>query len=684
MAVALAPGCGGGRGRQAVGVTAEGLVVGGRIFPLYSGGFDYWQFEPGAWPVLIDRLSRLGLNTLTLNVPWERHETAPGKFDFGEIKPGNDLGAVLDLAAGKRLRAIVNPGPCVGAPFFGCGIPTRVLYDVRVASRSFADTAVTCHSAAGQYPLPAALSNRLYEEFGLFLDALARVIARRSAAEGGPVVALEVQSPFAFFGLSPYPYGVDYHPDALALYRRRLADRYVSIENLNRSYGTSYQDFTLVEPPRAFLAERLDNLAAYLDWTEFRQWSERFAAEKVASMLVARKISSVPVIYRLGGGDSAAVRVAEKDRAVRVQVREPVGILDTYSDIRRYCRAAAGNGRLAYSPAFGGGVPVEIPAGRVPAGEDVEFLALAAVMYGLKGWNLPLAVERDFSTASPVRRDGRIREEYYEAWSRIYRLLRESRSNEFRRVTEVVLIDNGILADLITASSQVKAASGFLFDGSMFDESVDFGFKTGPQACRNWIEQAEGIMEEVGFDWNYELSGPGVEVPTGCRVALVPSLDFYRPEDLPGLQAFLDGSGTLIFGPGAPSLDSRMRPDRGVTDFFSRAEDYESFASGDQAGAGKLIRLESPLSLGDLLKSLEVVIPFTRANPAFDLTVHRAANGRRLLFAANKTSALQRTDIFFQGQLGFRDLASGDSFTREGKFRIELDRRRIGVWEVTG
>ncbi|HLA41040.1 MAG TPA: beta-galactosidase, partial [Candidatus Glassbacteria bacterium] len=488
---------------------------------------------------------------------------------------------------------------------------------------------------------------------------------------------------FAFYGLLKYPYGLDYHPDALVHYRRRLNEQYLTIENLNRVYGTSYQDFSLVEPPRAFLAERLDNLVAYLDWTEFRQWGERFAAETIGSILTSRKISGIPLFYRITGYGLSVSRIPEKENNVRIEVRESAGSRSTYFEIRRYCRAVAGSGGPSYCPAFGGGVPANLSAGKVPAAEDEELMALAAMMFGLKGWNLPLAVEGDWSTAAPVRRDARIREEYYDPWSRIYRLLREVRFGEFRRVTEIVMIASRTVENLLTASRQAKTAPGLLFDGSLFDEIVDFGFQSGLQACLNWAEQAKGIMEEVGFDWDYGYTGPGVDMPANCRVLLLPSLDFFYPEDLDSLQAFTARGGALIFGPGVPRLDSRMRSNRGVSDFFSTAVEYNKIAESERTFAGKLIRLESPLNLGDLLKSLEVSLPFTRANPVFDLTLHASADGRRLLFAANKEATPQRTDIFFQGRLRFRDLLSGGNFSGEGKFRIELPPKMIGVWEVS-
>ena len=97
-----------------------------------------------------------------------------------------------------------------------------------------------------------------------------------------------------------------------------------------------------------------------------------------------------------------------------------------------------------------------------------------------------------------------------------------------------------------------------------------------------------------------------------------------------------------------------------------------------------MIRLESPLGVGDLLKELEIPLPFTRTNARVDLCVHTHPSGRKLLFAANATDRPQRTDIFFQGSFTFRDLLDQSTFHGDGKIRIEIPEHRVMVWEVNG
>jgi len=93
--------------------------------------------------------------------------------------------------------------------------------------------------------------------------------------------------------------------------------------------------------------------------------------------------------------------------------------------------------------------------------------------------------------------------------------------------------------------------------------------------------------------------------------------------------------------------------------------------------------LESPLGIGDMLKELEVALPFTRTNSQVELSVHNHPTGRMLLFAANGSGRSQRTDIYFQGRYSFRDLLEHSTFSGEGKIRLEIPARRVQVWEVS-
>jgi len=64
----------------------------------------------------------------------------------------------------------------------------------------------------------------------------------------------------------------DYSPGSLRRYRRWLRQRYGTIENLNRWWGTSWESFEAVQPPRTREQMRAD-LANWLEWRRFTCWN---------------------------------------------------------------------------------------------------------------------------------------------------------------------------------------------------------------------------------------------------------------------------------------------------------------------------------------------------------------------------------------------------------------------------
>ena len=152
------------RGKDAVGVEHGGLVVEGRVYPLYSGTVHYWQHERKLWPEILEQLRRMGMITLCVDIPWSVHERENGKFDFGEERPELDLTAFLKLAGERGMKVLARPGPQLGPEVPGRGVPSRVLFDPQVSARdSFGGMGIEYH-ATGQYPAPSIsvryLSNR--------------------------------------------------------------------------------------------------------------------------------------------------------------------------------------------------------------------------------------------------------------------------------------------------------------------------------------------------------------------------------------------------------------------------------------------------------------------------------------------------------------------------------------------
>ena len=679
--------CAGGK-RPAVTVGRNGFIVDGKLFPVYSGSFHYWCHEYDLWPVLFDRLARMGLNTVCTGVPWDVHEIERGRFDFGSDDKRKDLARFIDLAENKGFKVLVRPGPQFDSQSTCCNLPSRILYDIQIAARTSEDTSEIHHTLSGQFPVPSCFSEEYYEEAGLYYDAVIPILAGRLHTSGGPIIGVQAESSLSYFRHIWHPYTLDYHPDALALYRERLADKYVTVEQLNRAYATHYQSFEMVEPPRRFRAEKMDNMPVYLDWVEFREWAVNWSLERMSRMMAERGILGVPVFYGIPADFRAPANIVDTEAIQGINlagISSNDGSID-YDRERSLCRAGAGMSAYPFRPESGAGFCLR---GRQisQSPENIYFASLSALMHGLKGWNIYMAVEHDRWTGSPIRRDGRPRKELYDLYQKIYRMLRESRFHEFSNCAQIIFLYNHGLDRLVHAMEQAKGKDLFQIDEEVFAESIDFGFRSSPEASRLWSEQVQALMREVGFEWNYG----NTRLPAGrladYRVAVLSTIDFFYAGELVALQQYVNAGGTLVFGPERCSLNQRMKSERSIMQFFDQAvsvDDYlTDLSAGSGSSGGNLIYMESPFQVGDLLKALEIELPFTRSNSNLDLTVQCSQENRKMLFVANPSARQQKSDIFFTGSYRFRNLWSGESFESEGKIRVSLPAYAVEIWEVS-
>ena len=677
-----------GRQRSPVEVGRNGFIVDGKIFPVYGGSLHYWCHESELWPVLFDRLSRMGLNTVSTSVPWDIHEIERGKFDFGSSDRRKDLARFIDLADKKGFKVLVRPGPQLGGQSACSSLPERLLYDIQVAARTSEGTFQIHHTLNGQFPVPSCFSEKFYTETALYYDAVLPIVAGKLHTSGGPVIGIQADSGLSYLHRMWYPYTLDYHPGALALYRERLAGKYTSVEQLNRAYGTHYQSFEMVEPPRRFRAERMDNLPAYLDWVEFREWGITWSLQRIARMMAERGIVGVPVFCCIPEDFRAPSNIVDTEAAGEIDL---AGICcdsagTDYNRERILCRTAAGMSAYPFRPEYNAGCVLSSRKTYQPP-ENIYLAGLAALMHGLKGWNIYMAVEQDRWTGSPIRRDGRLREQLFNVYRNIYRFLRETRFHEFSNCAEILFLFNHGLDRLVYAIEQAKVGESLQIDGEVFAESIDFGFRSSPEASGLWSEQVQALMREVGFEWNYGSSRLPAERLLEYRAALLPTIDFLYTDELASLEQYVQAGGTLIFGPERCRLDQGMKTDWSIMQFFSQAvsvDDYlTDFSPGARSGGGNLIYMESPLQVGDLLKALEIDLPFTRSNSNLDLAVRRSPDDRKILFAANPSARGQNSDIYFAGSYRFRNLWTGESFVSEGKIRVSLPAYGIEVCEVS-
>jgi beta-galactosidase len=629
-------------------LTRSGLRLGERELPLRSGALHYWRLAPTRWRRALESLRELGLGMVETYVPWGVHEIAKGEFDFGQHDPQKDLGAFLTLAQELGLRVFLRPGPNINAemPYFG--LPRRVVLDPEIQARSARGRPLPLAAPPRMFAVPSYASRAFMAEVEVWFRAFAAVAAP-FRWPAGPVVLLQVDNEAAFF-FRDAPYDSDYHPDALSAFTRFLSQRYAGIGALNAAYGTDYASFDQVPPPRRFGAERAAELPPYLDWTAFHEALLVDALSHMGKLLSASGLSGLPTVHNLPMGEGGLPTTLHAlGRAVDL-----VG-LDYYHNrgglthARRRTTRLATSTRVAFAPELGVGAP---PWFAARSELDSLHGTLAGCAYGLRGFNLYMAVDRDRWYGAPIDADGALRASA-EPWRRLLAGLERSAFHTLERRIDVALCIPKHYAQLSRATHTMGAFSPNLLDLSGMPASSAsrmhrFGFAQPIQlAWEPLLAQLDDALSREQIAFGYVESEADLTAIAGLRAVFVPSYEFADPEHWRRLQRFADQGGVVIWGPRLPALDLRMQPHR-----FEPIGARPPLRGGDDVDTRALIR--------ELARALDLPRRFTAQPYPLHTALHEDANGPRVLFAINPGDAALDGEIELPSPMRFVDALTGE------------------------
>ena len=96
------------------------FVKDGSPFQLRSGSLHYFRVPREYWQDRMLRMRAMGLNSVTMYVAWNYHETKEGKIDgLG------DVSAFLDVAQAVGMLVILRPGPYICGEWELGGLPAE-------------------------------------------------------------------------------------------------------------------------------------------------------------------------------------------------------------------------------------------------------------------------------------------------------------------------------------------------------------------------------------------------------------------------------------------------------------------------------------------------------------------------------------------------------------------------------
>ncbi len=189
--------------------------------PLFTADFDYFRIPRQRWVGLLTRLKQMGLNSITIALPWGFHEPHRGNIDLnGLTHSRRNVVGLLKLCQTLRLTCLLKPGPYSYQGVLGNGLPVWLLNETNDFDTS----------------LSTAVEN-------WYVTLSKTLVGQQWPA--GPIIALEVE----------WLPGTEVSKTFTDVkWRIWLRKKYHSIEILNEAYSTDYQTVNDVKFPSIGLA----------------------------------------------------------------------------------------------------------------------------------------------------------------------------------------------------------------------------------------------------------------------------------------------------------------------------------------------------------------------------------------------------------------------------------------------
>jgi len=394
---------------RSVEVHPHGLsLLGEQVLPLWAGAMHYWRHAPEHWGPCLDAMKAMGLRVVDTYVPWGVHEVGQGEFDFGARFARLDVGRFLRMCGERGLYVVARPGPHINAELTYFGLPERVVWDRACQARTPRDNPVVLPIVPVAFPVPSYASDAFHDETSLWFEAVGRELAPLQYPNG-PIVMWQIDNEGALY-FRDGPYDQDYHPDAVRLFRSFLREKYAGVQSLRDAWNDAVVTFATAEPPQRFDATKADELARHLDWMELHEHLLAQAMARFAKALESAGCAAVPTMHNLPLGEAATAlnpgRIAQVVDLVGLDYYHPANPKHHMTILRRTAELAVRcEGRRV--PAYGAEVGAGFPPFFAPLDDkDSLYTLMSALAYGLRGFNLYMAVDRDRWIGAPIDEHG--------------------------------------------------------------------------------------------------------------------------------------------------------------------------------------------------------------------------------------------------------------------------------------
>jgi beta-galactosidase len=709
-----------------VQVTADGLLIGDNLLPLYSGSVHYWQHERADWPKIVANVRQMGYRFLDTYFPWNVHEAEPGRFDFGQLDPRKNIASFLRECKDAGLYVLARPGPHINAELPTIGFPQRILDNPEIQSLTVTGAPAVIPVVNTPFIAPSYACDAFYTEVGQYFDALAPIL-RDFIFPNGPIVAFQADNEMSFcFRMRCYD--VDYHPDAIKLYQGWLARKYGDITALNDAYHSAYRHFNEVDAPREFVAQSRSDLPYYLDWAGFQEYYIQYGLIRIEKMLQERGLTGVPYYHNYPTFyPEAPFRMAALEQELDIAGVDAYPQPRQYPLVKRGAQYTSTMSRLPFVPEFGSGVwawyrPLDV--------EGQQFNMRAAFMHGIRAINYYMLADRDRWLNCPLKRDGTARDDMFKLhqdWNAQLHALNWSR---LRPERDILILTPRLYDQLRYVAIEACIPYDWLFSfycqlpPDLFASENTFGLRDVIQITMpSWIAAFRKAFEVLGVPYALGDSDIRADQLRQYSAVVVPTFEWFDSELCDKLDKYVQSGGRLICGPRAPKENIRgeaislwaipladvvgQRIELGQHLWLENADLWRLSESGAtqtpfiyrlRRGKGDVFlatgvfpppsALEgSSRAYGEYAPYLETVLHdlgilprWTSNNTQLDVTI-LSGDGRRIVCVANPTPEAQQGYVFVPTITTWIDV---DTMERNaGTLTLNLDPWTIKIWEVS-
>ncbi len=696
-----------------VSVSKNGLMIDGKLMPLYSGEFHYWRVDNLLWGLILDKLVEAELKIISTYIPWSVHEIERGKFDFGKVEQNKNIRRFLLLCEEKNIKVIIRPGPHINAEITYFGYPSRILTDPEILSKSAEGTDVVLPAFPRMFPVPSYASEKFYDEVRIFFSALGEEI-RDLIFPKGPIIAVQCDNELSFF-FRYQPYDHDYSEASISLYHKFLMEKYETVDKINDTYHRNYKSINDIIPPIDFFPNNYNDLPYYLDWIEYKEYYICWGLTKIKEILIECGISGVPYFHNFPTYfPSAPFNINKNEKCIDVQGLDMYFTRKDIDKIFMGVTYAGSMSRLPFLPEFGCGI---FPWWRPSFLRDEEFTTKCAFMYGIKGINFYMFVERERWYGSPIKRNGRIRDENFKYYKELLSFLKREKFWEYEYQPETILLLNREYERLLLASSLITPIPWEVIDlpSEWFTNSTpiyDFSDSIQIANRRQFRAFYKGFNDiQIPFvigDSDIELNDL-----LKYKLVVIPTFEFMDANLQRKLLVYTLRGGTIVIGPRVPIRDSKMLPTTRLSSHLLTSTgrvaqmnykglrleaidlfDAPPFIKLDSKATAYIKRIEKGLIIflgfvfqdltgvkrnSGLVSIMERIADVAKIRPVYpptDYDVKTAFhynpnNNEKLIFVSNPTSEKKKTLIRTQIPTKFVEVFTRETFTEKNEITLE-------------